>query len=182
MFLNEHEDVVDIDGDLLDELDLEDNVLVVDLLLVSFPFLIPSEFIPQVQIDTAIVLLLTLSELVIASEFVKGSKDVFQPNDRTKEFDELLFRRLAYDGVSERILGEQIINLRGVLVQVMLVRLEQHYASGIPVSEEFERFVGGVLEISEANDVAVGLDGVEDAIGAREGLQQPVGLQWLVDE
>ena len=64
----------------------------------------------------------------------------------------------------------------------MLVRLEQHYASGIPVSEEFERFVGGVLEISEANDVAVGLDGVEDAIGAREGLQQPVCLQWLVDE
>ena len=39
-----------------------------------------------------------------------------------------------------------------------------------------------LLEVAEADDVAVGLDRVEDAVGARVRLDQAVGAQVLVDQ
>ena len=62
-----------------------------------------------------------------------------------------------------------------VLAVVVVVGLEQHDAASVPVAEERERVVGGLLEVAEADDVAVGLDRVQDPVGAGERLDQAVG-------
>lgn len=67
---DEHEDVVDVDLDLLDELDLEDDVLV-DRLLVAVAVLRNSR--EQVEVDVAVVLVLPGGEQLVAG---KPSKDV----------------------------------------------------------------------------------------------------------
>ena len=64
---------------------------------------------------------------------------------------------------------------RPLVVAVVLgVGLEKHDAVGILVAEERDGLVGGVFEVAERDDVAVGLDGVEDAVRAGEGLDEPV--------
>ena len=64
---------------------------------------------------------------------------------------------------------------------VLGVRLEEHDALRVLVAEQRERVVGRLLEVAEADDVAVRLDRVEDAVGARVGLDQSVRAQVLVD-
>jgi hypothetical protein len=88
--LDEHEDVVDVDLDLLDELDLEDDV-VVDRLLVAVAVL--AELGVEVEVDAAVVL---VCRAVSISLPAKSSNDVrmfCQAQDRTEQGDELLLRR-----------------------------------------------------------------------------------------
>jgi len=51
---------------------------------------------------------------------------------------------------------------------------------GPGAGKERDRFVDGVLLLAEVEDVAVGLGGVENAIGAGKGLDQAVVLEILV--
>lgn len=44
---------------------------------------------------------------------------------------------------------------------VRIIALEQHNAAGFAVAKERGRVVGGFLQIAEADDIAVGLDGVK---------------------
>ena len=60
-------------------------------------------------------------------------------------------------------------------------RLEEDDAAGVLVAEERDRVVCLLLEVTEADDVAEGLDRVEDPVRARIGLQQTVSAQVLVD-
>ena len=52
---------------------------------------------------------------------------------------------------------------------------------GLGAGEESDGGVDAVLLLAEVEDVAVGLGGVEDAVGAGEGLDQAVVLEVLVD-
>ena len=102
---DEHEDVVDVDLDLLDQLDLEDDV-VVDRLLLGV--LVLAELGVEVEVDAAVVLALPLGEDLVAGELVERGQDVLQPQDRAEEGDELLLRRLADDRLPEREPLEQL--------------------------------------------------------------------------
>ena len=70
----------------------------------------------------------------------------------------------------------------GVLGVVVGVRLEQHDAACVLVAEQRDGVVGLFLQIAEGDDVAVGLDRVQDAVGARVRLDQAVVDEALVDE
>ena len=101
----------------------------------------------------------------MACEIVEGSENVLQPQDRAEQLDEGLLRRLADNSFAERESGRQFPNPRLVVLVVLGVGLEQHDALGILVAEQGQRVVGGLLQVAEGNDVAVGLDRVEDAVG-----------------
>ena len=79
--LDEHEDVVDVDLDLLDELDLEGHVIV-DAFLVPVPGL--PELGIQVEIHAAVVLAVAFREDLVSRVLVEGTEDVLQPQDRTE--------------------------------------------------------------------------------------------------
>ena len=94
VLLDEHQDVVDVDLDLLDQLDLEDDV-VVDRLLVGV--LVLAELGVQVEVDAAVVLALPVGEDLVAGEVVERGQDVLQAQDRAEQRDELLLRGLPDD-------------------------------------------------------------------------------------
>ena len=52
---------------------------------------------------------------------------------------------------------------------------------GLGAGKEGDGGVNGVLLLAEIEDVSVGLGGVENAIGARKGLNQPVVLEVLIN-
>src|SRR3546814_9233955 len=58
--------------------------------------------------------------------------------------------------------------------------LEHDNALGILVAEQRQRIIRRLLQIAEGDNVTVGLDRVQNAIGARIGLDQPVRAQVLV--
>ena len=99
VLLDEHQDVVDVDLDLLDQLDLEDDV-VVDRLLLSRCIL--AELGVEVEVDAAVVLALAFGQDLVAGELVEGGQDVLQPQDLAEQGDERLLRRLADDRLAER--------------------------------------------------------------------------------
>lgn len=101
---DEHQDVVDVDLDLLDELDLEDDVVVDRFLLgrIGAP-----ELGVEVEVDRLVVLIVALGEELIAGEVVEGGQDGPQPQDRAEDRDEVLLRSLADDRSPEREDGDQ---------------------------------------------------------------------------
>ena len=90
-----------------------------------------------------------------------------------------LFRGDRPDGEGE--VGAQLIHCLQVAGQVFTVGAQQHLSTRVFVAEEGNRVFGGLLEVPEAHDVAVGFNRVEDSIGAGEGLDEAVGTQVLVD-
>ena len=177
--LDEHEDVVDVDLDLLDELDFEHDVVVDDF---SVAVAVARVLVAQPQVDAGVVLPLSLGEWVVAVEVVEGREDVLQPQDRTEQLDEVLLRLLPHDLLPDREVREQFGDLVDVLAVVVAVRFQQDDAAGILVAEQLQRGVRLFLEVAEGDDVAVGLHRVEDAVRARVRLDQSVGAQVLVDE
>ena len=105
VLLHEHQDVVDVDLDLLDELDLEDDV-VDDRLLLGRRVL--AVLGVEVEVDAAVVLVLAVGQQLVAGELIEGGQDVLQPQDGAEELDELLLGRFALDDLPEREVGEQL--------------------------------------------------------------------------
>jgi hypothetical protein len=167
--LDQHQDVIDVDLDLLDQLDLEHHV-VVDRFLLGL--VRAAEFGVQVQVEALVVLKIPLAEDLVAREVVEGREDVLQPQDRAEQLDERLLRRLAVIAPAGTAPPARRPS-SGIRV-VVGVGLEQHDALGVLVAEQRQRVVGGLLQIAEGDDVAVGLDRIEDAVGARIRLDQPV--------
>ena len=71
----------------------------------------------------------------------------------------------------------------GVIIPVIIVLewFQKDKAAGILVAEQLQTIVCGFFKIAETYDVAVALDGVEYAVGARVGLQQAMIPQVLVN-
>ena len=178
VLLDEHQHVVDVDLDLLDELDLEDDV-VVDRLLVGV--LLPPERLVEVEVEAAVVLELALGEDLVAREVVEAHQDVVQPQDDAEQRDERLLVLLALNRLADRVNLQELRNMPLVRAVVLGVRLQQHDPRGVLVAEQRERVVGLLLQVAERDDVAVRLDRVQDPVCPGEGLQQPVLAQALVD-
>ena len=177
--LDEHEDVVDVDLDLLDKFDLEHDV-VVDRLFVGVCG--SPELGVKVEVDAAVVLALAAREDLVASELIEGRQDVLQPEDRTVKGDEVLLCGLAEDRLAKWEPVEQLGDLVGIVAVVVPVGLQEHDTTGVLIAEQFERRVRLVLKVTEGDDVAVGLDRVQDAVGTRVRLDQTMRAKVLVHE
>ena len=179
MVFDEHEDVVDVDVDLLDELHFEDE-LVRDRFLLHLRAL--ARLVVEVQVDAPVVFELARGDRVITLEVVEGREDVAQAQDLPHEVDELLLFLLGGD----RSDGQWEVDaklLDGLQVggQVLAVGAQEDLAARFLVAEQGDCVVRGVFEVAEADNVSVGLHRVEDSVCARKGLDEAVGAQVLVD-
>ena len=57
-----------------------------------------------------------------------------------------------------------------VTIIILLEGLQEHQAAGLPVPEQRDRVVRGLLKVPEADDVAEGLHAIKDPVGAAVGL------------
>lgn len=134
----------------------------------------------EIHVHAAVVLELGLTDDVVVSEVVKARQDVAQPQDLPELPDELLLLGLRGDHLPRLEPGSQFANLLQVVLQVLLVRLEEHQPACGLVAEQGDGLIGLLLQVPEADHVAVGLDRVEDPVRARERLDEPVRAQRLV--
>ena len=179
MVLDEHEDIVDIDIDLLDELHFEDEV-VRDRFLFHLRAL--ARLVIEVQVDAPVVFELARGDRVVTFEVVEGREDVAQAQDLPHEVDEallFLFRGDRSDG--QREVDAKLLDGLEIGGQVLAVGAQEDLAARLFVAEESDRVFGGLFKVAEADDVSVCLDRVEDSVRAREGLDEAVGAQVLVD-
>ncbi len=65
-------------------------------------------------------------------------------------------------------------------VIVGFVVFQEDDAFGMLIAKKGDGFVRFLLQIAETDDVAVGFDRIKNAVGAGEGLQQPMLLQFLI--
>ncbi len=63
---------------------------------------------------------------------------------------------------------------------IKLVGLHEDHLAGIEVGKQRDGVVGSLLEVAETNDIAVGFDLVEDAIGTGKGLDEAVVFEVFV--
>ena len=109
ILLHEHQHVVDVDINLLQQLNLKDKVIVDDcgVLLLLAPLLI------QVRIHAAIVLLVARAQRVVCRKVIKGREDVAQAQNHAKQTDESLLGLLAQKSVAieNRIQSELLAQL-----------------------------------------------------------------------
>lgn len=66
-----------------------------------------------------------------------------------------------------------------IAVIVFIIGFQQDDAAGFLVAKEGDGFIGGLLQIVDANNVAEGLDRIKNAVGTGKGLQKPMLAQVL---
>ncbi len=93
--LNEHQDVVDVDLDLFDELPFKHDVVVDEFLVRGG---VGAELGVEVEVDAAVVVLLPICELLVPSEIVERGQVVLKPQNLAEQLNELFLRR-STDGV-----------------------------------------------------------------------------------
>ncbi|MBT9169414.1 MAG: hypothetical protein DDT19_02773 [Syntrophomonadaceae bacterium] len=91
---HEHEDVIDIDFDLPNQLNFKDNIFIDSFL---FGALILSEILIQINIDALIVLKIPIRENFIAGEAVEGRQDILEPQDGSEEPDKVFLVLFSND-------------------------------------------------------------------------------------
>ena len=188
VFGDEKEDVVDVDFNLFDEFELENDV-VVDVFFVGV--FVDAEVLVDVDVGALVVLEVTRGEDFVAGEIVEGGEDVLQAKDGAVEADEVFCGGFAQGWLAE---GEGVLKsgdelgVAGLVmavffeaVVIVIVGAEEDDATGLFVTEKGNGVVGCFFEVTEADNVAEGFDGVEDAVGARKGLDQAVLAEVFVD-
>jgi len=158
------------------KLDLEHHV-VVDAFLLGLGR--GAELGVEVQVEALVILKIALAEDLIAGKVVEGGEDVLQPQDGAEQLDEGLLRRFAGDRGAQREQRLQLGDLALVFAVILGVGLEQHDALGILVAEQGQGIIGSLLQVAEGDDVAVGLDRIEDAVGARIAWIRPWAFRFL---
>jgi len=127
-------------------------------------------------------------------ELVVVLQHVFHPQIFAKQFGEGLFICLFFNGgrvgkacfqfldhvqkATPSFAGRRI----GKAFHVFLVALFQHHVLGVLVTEQGNGVDGGLLQVPKGNDIAEGLGGVKNTVGAGVGLNQPVEAQVFVHE
>ena len=179
MVFDEHEDVIDVDIDLLDEFHFEDEV-VRDRFLLHLRAL--ARLVIEVQVDAPVIFELARGDRVITFEVVEGGEDVAQAQDLPHEVDEALLFLFGGDrSDGQREVDTKLLDDLQVGGQVLAVGAQEDLAARLLVAEESDRVFGGLFKVAEADDVSVCLDRVEDSVRARECLDEAVGAQVLVN-
>ena len=144
--MGEHQNVVDIDLDLLDKFDFKDNI-VRDILFFAAWFTV-FPLISQVLIATKVVLKVSLAQNLISSKFIKGSQQVPHPQNCTEQYDKFLLLLFTRDTLlRQRELSRQLLDhipiARMILPVaifvtevVILIAPHQHDAARFLISEK----------------------------------------------
>lgn len=146
----------------------------------------------EIKIDALVILPVPLRKNLLPVEAIEYGKDVPHLEDRAEEPDKGLLRLLADNGRTERIDGLEFGNqftvsadmfsfVVSIAVVVVVEGFEHHDAARVGVAEERDAFVGLLLQVAETDDVAEGLDRVQNAVGARIGLKQTVVTEIFID-
>lgn len=187
--LHQHEDVIDVDLDLADEFHLKDDV-VGDVLLVALGPLQP--LVPQILIPAQIVLQIPFLQQFLAGKLIKGGEQVAHAQNGAEQRNKLFLVLLAHNaGFRERELGGQfldhihiarlILAVGGGITVVIIPELaQQHNTAGVFVAKQGDGRIHPFLQVAETDDIAEGLDRIQDAVGAAEGLDQPVHFQVFI--
>lgn len=190
VLFDQHEYVVDVDFQLPDQLDLKDNVVVDIFLFATFTLAFP--LVAQVLIAGEVVLQLALGKDFLACELVEGGEQVPHAQDSAEERDKLLLqlfadneRRRERECFSELrdhidVAGLFLAAFVGETLVVVLEGFQQDNAACVFIAEKGDSAVNALLQVAEANDIAEGFDRIEDAVGARESLNQAVHFEVLV--
>ncbi len=188
VLLHQHQDVVDVDLDLPYQLRFEHDVVHdVGALVV---FLGP--LVLQVLVDAHVVLHVAVAQYPHADELIEGGQQVPHPQDGPEQLDKPALPFLPGDLLlRHRELIGQLGDHVHIAVMVLSIdideafiivpeRLQDDDTGGVLVPEQGNGAVHPLLQVAEAYDVPEGLDGIQDAVGAAEGLDEPVGLQVFV--
>ena len=138
----------------------------------------------KVKIAALVVLHITRGKQLIAREIVKRGKDIPHSQNCAKQCDEVFFILLPDNRLTQREFILQFGNQFFVAVVVFAVLViaivigfivfQQNDTTRIAVTKQGNGFVGFLLQIAEADNVAVCLYGVQDTVRARERLYQAV--------
>lgn len=124
----------------------------------------------KVKIAALVVLHIARGEQFIARKVVKRGKDIPQPQDCAKQRDKVLLVLFANNGLTQRELCLQLGNQVFIAIVVFAVLViaivigfivfQQNDTTRIAVTKQGNGFVGFLLQIAEADNVAVCLYGV----------------------
>ena len=144
----------------------------------------------KVKIAALVVLHIARGKQLIAREIVKRGKDIPHSQDCAKQCDKVFFLLLPDNGLTQREfilqLGNQVfvaVVVFAVLVIAIVIGFivfQQNDTTRIAVTKQGNGFVGFLLQIAEADNVAVCLYGVQDTVCARERLYQAVHDEVLI--
>ena len=70
--------------------------------------------------------------------------------------------------------------LGGVAVVIIIELVQQDNTSRLLIAKQRNGGIYPLLQVAETDDISKGFDGIEDAVGAAESLNEPVHLQVLV--
>ena len=184
---NQHKDIVNVDFHLTNKLHFKNDIVIDDFLITIG---IRPQLLIQVKIVALVVLHIARGEQFIARKIVKRGKDIPQPQDCAKQRDKVLLVLLTHNGLTQRELCLQLGNQVFIAVVVFAVLviaivigviiLQQNDTTRIAVTKQGNGFVGFLLQIAEADNIAVCLYRVQNTVRARERLYQAVHDKVLI--
>ena len=189
VLLHQHEDVIDVDLDLADKFHLKDDV-VGDVLFVALASLQP--LVPQILVPAQIVLQIPLLQQFLAGKLIERGEQVAHAQNGAEQRNKLFLVLLAHNaGFRERELGGQFLDHihiaglvlavgGGITIVIIPELAQQHDAAGVFVAKQGDGRIHPLLQIAETDDIAEGLDRIQDAVGAAERLDQPVHFQVFI--
>ena len=191
IFLDKQKNVINIDLNLTNQLDFKHHVVSDVLFLPVAPPLAP--FVAQILIPPEVVLQVPLGQQLFPRKLVERRKQIAHPKDRPKKRDKMLLILFSLHArLGKRKVGFQLryhFHIAGVrlmrridIAVIIVVKLaHQDNAACIFIAEQRNGGVHPFLQVAETDDVAKGLDTVQNSVGAAECLNQPVHPQVFVN-
>ena len=190
VLFDQHQDVVNVDFHLPNQLHLKHHII--GDVLFGFIVLFVAPFIPQILIAAKIILQITLRNQLVALEIIKGGQQVPHPQQCAKQHDKIFLVLLSYNlRICQREPVCQVVDHIGITLMVLslLIRIavivvrifaQQDNAACIFISKQRNCRIHPLLQVAEADDIAKGLDAVQDTVCPAERLNQTVHLQVFV--
>ena len=184
ILLDKQKDVVNIDLNLTDQLDFKHHIVGDVLFLPVTPPLAP--FIAQILIPSEIILQVPLGQQIFPRKLIERRKQIAHPKDCPEQCDKMLLILISlHTRLRQWEVGFQLryhVHISGVglmrridITMVIVVKLaHQDNAARIFIAEQRNGGVHPLLQVAEADDVAKGLNAVQNSVGAAERLNQPV--------
>ena len=181
---DKQKNIINIDFDLTDQLDFKHHIVGDVLFLPVTPPLAP--FLAQILIPSEIVLQVALGQQIFPRKLIERRKQIAHPKDRPKQRDKMFLILFSFHTrLGQWEVGFQFryhVHISGVglmrridIAVIIVVKLaHQNNAARIFIAEQRNGGVHPLLQVAEADDVAKGLDAVQNSVGAAECLNQPV--------
>ena len=184
----QHQDIVDIDLHLADELRLEDYILRDIFFIMLFPA-VPLFF--DIEIPPLVILPVTGGKNFPPFEFIERRKQISHAKQDAEEQDEFLLLFFADDISAQRKLILEPLHEIHISIPVLAIRIRiafivvleaahKHDASGIFIPEERNRTIHPFRKISKADDISKRLHRIQNAVRPGKRLNEPMHLEILI--